>query len=165
LIIPYFKNGKVIYWQARAFDERVKKRYINAPVPVEPVLFGYDELERYSNTPLFIMEGVMDAISINGVAMVGSKLYKARIEAFKKSRRRLIFVIDKKDKENNGYKLGIDAVKHGWEITAVDGLAKDVNHSVVRYGKLFTIQSLIQNIKSGFEAQVYLETVCRSFSK
>lgn len=162
LIIPYFKNKKIIFWQGRAFDDNAKKRYINATVPIEPVLFGFDELERYSDTPLFIMEGVMDAISINGCSMVGSKLYKARIDAFKKSKRRLIFVIDRKDKENNGYKLGLEVVQHGWEITTVDGSAADVNNSVAIYGKLYTMQSLIKNAKSGFEANVYLEMVCKN---
>ncbi len=162
MIIPYYKNGKVIYWQARAFDDNAKKRYIGASVPTEPILFNYDELDRYIDSPLFVMEGAIDAISIGGVGMVGSKLYKARIEAFKRTKRRLIFVIDKKDKQNNGYNLGIDAVKNGWEITAVDGVATDVNDSVNKYGKLFTVKSLIENTKSDFEAQVFLETVCKT---
>lgn len=164
LIIPYFKDGKVIYWQARSFLDNVKKRYIAAAAPIEPVIFGYEELEKHNSSPLFIMEGVFDAISIGGVSMLGSKLYKQRIDAFTKSKRRKIFVIDKKDKENNGYKLGLDALKHGWEITFVSGNdTKDVNHSVAKYGKLFTVSDLLSNAKSGFEARVYLETVCKSF--
>ncbi len=162
MIIPYYKNNKIIYWQARAFDDNAKKRYIGASVPTEPILFNYDELDKYTDSPLFVMEGAIDAISINGVGMVGSKLYKARIDAFNKSKRNLIFVIDKKDKQNNGYKLGVDALKYGWKITAVDGAATDVNDSIIKYGKLFTIQSLIQNTKSGFEAAVFLETICKS---
>lgn len=162
LLIPYYKDEKIIYWQARSFDECSKKRYVNAPVPIEPILFGYEHLDKHTDSPLFIMEGVFDAISIDGVGMLGSKLYKQRIDAFTKSRRRKIFVIDKKDKQNNGYKLGIDALKHGWEITFVSGDTRDVNHAVTKYGKLWTIRNLIENAKSGFEAQVYLETVCKN---
>lgn len=162
LIIPYFKDGKVIYWQARSFDENAKKRYINPNVPIEPILFGYEELHKNTDSPLFIMEGVFDAISVGGISMLGSKLYKQRIDAFTKSRRRKIFVIDKKDKQNNGYKLGIDALKHGWDITFVSGDTRDVNHAVTKWGKLWTIRNLIENAKSGFEAQVYLETICRN---
>jgi len=162
LIIPYFKDGKVIYWQARSFDDFAKKRYINPNVPIEPILFGYEELHKHTDSPLFIMEGVFDAISVGGISMLGSKLYKQRIDAFTKSRRRKIFVIDKKDKQNNGYKLGVDALKHGWEITFVSGDTRDVNHAVSKWGKLWTIRNLIENAKSGFEAQVYLETICRN---
>jgi hypothetical protein len=162
LIVPYFKDGNIIYWQARSFDDTAKKRYINPNVPIEPIIFGYDELEKSTTQPLFIMEGVFDAISINGIATLGSKLYKQRIDAFTKSRRRKVFVIDKKDKQNNGYKLGLDALKYGWEISFVSGETDDVNHSVTKYGKLWTIRNLIENTKSGFEAQVYLETICKN---
>lgn len=163
LVIPYYKDGKVIYWQARSFDDNAKKRYINPNVPIEPILFGYEELEKSTQQPLFIMEGVFDAISIGGVSMLGSKLYKQRLDAFSRSRRRKIFVIDKKDKQNNGYKLGVDALKNGWEITFVSGEdTKDVNHSVSKYGKLWTIQNLMENACGGFAAQVALETICKN---
>lgn len=162
IIIPYYKDGAIVYWQARSLDEFAKKRYVNAAVPIEPILFGYDELEKHTQKPLFIMEGVFDAISIGGVGMLGSKLYKQRIEMFTKSKRRKIFVIDKKDKQNNGYKLGLDALKHGWEISFVSGLSDDVNKSVVKYGKLWTVQDLIANTKSGFEAKVHLEMICKT---
>lgn len=163
LIIPYYKDGKVIYWQARSFDDNAKKRYINPNVPIEPILFGYEELEKSTTQPLFIMEGVFDAISVGGVSMLGSKLYKQRIDAFTRSRRRKIFVIDKKDKQNNGYKLGLDALKHGWEISFVSGQdTQDVNHSVSKYGKLYTIRNLMENATGGFEAQVALEMICKN---
>jgi hypothetical protein len=164
LIIPYYLDNRIIYWQARSFLEDAKKRYVNATSPIEPILFGYEELTKHTTAPLFIMEGVFDAISIGGVSMLGSKLYKQRIEAFTKSRRRKIFVIDKKDKQNNGYKLGVDAVKHGWEITFVSGDTRDVNHAVTKYGKLWTIRNLIENAVGGFAAQVVLETICKNHS-
>jgi hypothetical protein len=134
-------------------------------VPIEPILFGYEELEKSTTQPLFIMEGVFDAITIGGVSMLGSKLYKQRIDAFTRSRRRKIFVIDKKDKQNNGYKLGLDALKNGWEISFVSGQdTKDVNHSVSKYGKLYTIRNLMENATGGFEAQVALEMICKNHS-
>jgi DNA primase len=164
IIIPYYKDGKVIYWDARSFDDNAKKRYINPTTPKEPILFGYDELERNFDKPLFIMEGAFDAISISGVGMGGSKLYKQKIEAFKKCRRRKIFVIDKKDKQNNGYKLGLDALNHDWEITFTTGDGLDVNKSVAKYGKIWTIRDLLENAKSGLEARVSLEVSCKNHS-
>jgi len=165
LIIPYYKDGKIIYWQARSFLAETKKRYINATVPTEPVIFNYDELNRFTDASLFITEGVFDAISIGGASILGSKLYKQKIEAFNKSRRRKIFVIDKKDKQNNGYKLGLEVLKHGWEITYItsNNLA-DVNESVTKHGKLYTIRNLMENAATGFAAQVALETICKNHS-
>jgi len=165
LIIPYYKDGKVIYWQARSFNEKSKKRYTNPNIPIEPILFGYEELEKYTDAPLFIMEGVFDAISISGVGMLGSKLYKQRIEAFTKCRRRKIFVIDKKDKQNNGYNLGCDVLKNGWEITYISGDNDlDVNKAVCRFGKLWTIQNLMENATGGFAGQLALEMFCKNHS-
>lgn len=142
VIIPFWRDKKLIYWQSRAIDDDVRSRYLNAAVAKDAVLYGYDKLFSYSDTPLFITEGVFDAISIDGICILGSSLSAAKIELLKKCRRRIIFVIDR---DSAGSDLGAAVIRHGWELTFVDPNVDDVNHSISKYGKIYTVYSLMKN--------------------
>lgn len=142
VIIPYLREGKVIYWQARHIDRSVKPRYLNSPAARDAVLYGYDELFTWSDLPLFVTEGVFDAIVLKGVCTLGSSLNEAKIEVLKRSRRRIIFVIDR---DRTGDELGRSALDNGWEISFVDPRAEDANDSVCRFGLPYTVYSLIKN--------------------
>lgn len=71
---PVRENGKVVYWQARAIYKRMKQKTIN-PSKVrtgfgkENYVFRLDELS--ATTPAIIVEGIFDALTVNGVAMLG----------------------------------------------------------------------------------------------
>lgn len=142
VIIPYMREGKVIYWQARAIDNDTKPRYLNSPAGRDAVMYGYDRLFTFDPTPLFITEGVFDAISINGICILGSSLNAAKIEVLKRCRRRVIFVIDR---DKTGGELGKAVLENGWELTFVDRRAADANESVRMFGLPFTIYSLLKN--------------------
>lgn len=142
VIIPFTRDGKIIYWQARAIDDDVKRRYLNCSMARDAVMYGYDELSRYDDAPLFITEGVFDAIPLNGVCLLGSTLNQSKFEILKRSRRRKIFVFDK---DTSGGALGKTVIEHGWEITHVDDRVNDVNDSIIQLGLPYTIYSLIQN--------------------
>lgn len=145
VIIPYWRDGKLIYWQARAIDHDVKPRYINCTVAKDAVIYGYDRLHSYDGTPLFITEGVFDAELISGVGILGAKLNPAKIEVLKRSSRRLIFVIDR---DKPGGELGKTVLEQGWELTFVDVKAKDINDSILKFGLPYTAYSLIKNATS-----------------
>lgn len=159
LIIPFFRYGKIIYWQARAFDSDAKDRYLNPLVPRNAIMFGLNYLETYSDKPLFVVEGVFDAINIEGVSLLGSTVSECKEKALNSTQRKKVFVIDK---DQNGYKLGDIAIKKGWSISFIEGNIKDVNEAVQKYGKLWTMSNIMKNIKSGFEAQVHIETLRRN---
>jgi hypothetical protein len=158
VIIPFYRQGNLIYWQARSINPSVKKRYDNAIVPRDAVMFNMDALNYYSKAPLFITEGVFDAMMIGGVALIGSKISEAKMELLKKSHRRLIFLIDK---DSNGAHLAVDALKQGWEITfAADG-AEDLNHSVERFGLIWSLNELMKNVrKTSDEARMAISLNC-----
>jgi hypothetical protein len=141
VIIPFWRNGTLIFWQSRTIDD-VKPRYLNSSVTREAVLYGYDQLYSYNDTPIFVTEGVFDAISIDGVCLLGSKLSEAKIELLKRTKRRIIFVIDR---DKTGHQLGQSVLDNGWELTFVDSSAKDVNDSIQQYGKIYTMYALMKN--------------------
>jgi len=141
-IIPYFRDGKIIYWQARSIDSDAKRRYLNAMIGRDAVMYGYDRLFNYDPTPLFVTEGVFDAIVLGGVCILGSVLNAAKIEVLKKSRRRVIFVIDR---DKAGGDLGQVVIENGWELSYVDRRADDANESVRMFGLPFTVYTLLKN--------------------
>ena len=142
VIIPFWRNGKLIYWQSRAIDKAAKPRYKNCSASKDAILYGYDNLFEYSDAPLFVTEGAFDAETVNGICILGSSLNAAKIEILHKTRRRIIFVMDL---DSNGGALRDEVLKQGWEITWVDNRAADINDSLQKFGKLYTIYSLIKN--------------------
>jgi hypothetical protein len=143
VIIPFYRGGKVIFWQARHIDSGVKPRYLSAPVAKNAVLYGYDQLLRHSQLPLFVTEGIFDAIPLDGAALLGSSPTTAQLEVLRQSKRRLVFVIDR---DNNGQGLALVAQANNWEITFVDPKVADVNDSLQRFGRIYTVWSLLNNI-------------------
>lgn len=144
-IIPYMRAGKVIYWQARAINQDVKPRYLNCTGAKAAVLYGYDRLHGWDNTPLFVTEGVFDAELLQGVGTLGSAVTAEQIEVLKRSRRRLIFVVDR---DKTGGKFGQIALSNGWEVTFVDADTSDSAESVRRHGLPYTVYRLMKNATS-----------------
>lgn len=142
VIIPYYRDGKVIYWQARSID-KIKPRYINCTASKEAILYGYDRLYQYDPAPLFVCEGVFDAIVLDGVCILGSTLNAAKLEILKKCRRRIIFVMDP---DGNGESLTTTAMENGWEISYFDKRDLDASAMVELYGKPLAIYQLMKNV-------------------
>lgn len=160
IIIPYLRHGKIIYWQARSLDPDLQPRYLNSPNPKDPIIFGYDELYNWSDLPLFVFEGVIDALSVNGVALLGSSINETKIEILKRSKRRLIFVIDP---DHNGKNFAKVALANNWEITFPPERMGDVNQSICEVGKIWTIKCLMDNIVgNSLSAELKLNFWCGS---
>jgi hypothetical protein len=143
VIIPFYRGGRVIYWQARAVDQGVKPRYLSATTSRSAVLYNYDALARWSTQPLFVTEGVFDAMGVDGVALLGSSISAAQLEVLRACKRRLVFVIDR---DNTGEALAKQVGEAGWETTFVDARAADINDSICRWGRIYTTWHLLTNI-------------------
>lgn len=141
VIIPFWRDGKLIYWQARTIDNE-KPRYKNCSAAKDAIIYGYDRLFSYDEGPLFATEGVFDAETIEGICILGSSLNAAKKELLHKTKRRIIFVVDR---DTNGGALGEEVINEGWELTFVDQNSIDVNDSVQRYGTMYTMYTLMKN--------------------
>lgn len=161
VIIPFYKQNKIIYWQARSVLPEVEPRYKNCEVPKEAIIFNYDALFRYSSKPLFVCEGVFDAILLDGICIIGSKLNEAKIEILRKSSREKIFIIDK---DSNGRTLGLQILKEKLgSISYVTNQATskiDVNKRIIEAGKIWTIYELLNNkISDPVKAELLLKFI------
>lgn len=159
VIIPFYRRDKLIFWQARAIGN-MQPRYLSCSAPKDAVLFNYDALYRDFDKPLFVCEGVFDAHCIDGVSSIGSSLNATKIEIFKNSKRTPVFVIDP---DKNGHKLAEKALSNGWKITFAPRGTDDVNDAIQKYGRLYTVFSLMNNqLSNGFEARAKLAVHCSS---
>lgn len=159
VIIPFYRNGKMIYWQARSIMPGEKSRYDNSPGSRDAIIFNYDKIHSSDFYPLIVSEGVFDAMVFDGVAIMGSKLTAAKIEILKSSKRKLLFVIDK---DNNGKSLAHEALKHGWDISFLpDGIA-DINDGAQKIGKAATAFYIRKNIPADYDhALMLLNLYCK----
>ena len=159
VIIPYYKNGKLIYWQARSILANDKNRFLNAPVIRDSILFNIDKLNSFSKMPLFVTEGVFDAMMVDGIALLGSTLNAQKQELLSKSNRHKIFVIDK---NLNGKKLAHKALSLGWDIMFTPNNTEDLNDCVKQYGKIWTADYLVKNIpKDRTMAEIQIQLYCK----
>jgi hypothetical protein len=163
LIIPFYRNGKLIYWQARNINPDTPKseRYDNCTQPKDKIIYGYDELFSYSPYPLFVTEGVFDCIPLNGCAIIGSKIPEIKLEILKKTKRDLVFVVDR---DRNGKLFGFTALENGWCVSFPPENSIDVNMSIKKNGLYWTIQYLMKNIeRNPLKAEVRIKFISDKF--
>lgn len=159
IIIPYIQNSKCVYFQARALTPEIKPRYKNPYAERGRIIFNYNELlNRYSKRPIFVTEGVFDALSIGqeAIAITGGKLSKWMLYELKQIKRKIIFVLDK-----NNPALGNLAIDNGWNIAIFPDGIIDSNHALITYGRLWLLYYLMNNNYSGMQAKLLIKMHCK----
>lgn len=152
LIIPIYKGDNLIFYQGRDLTNKAKKKYESPPDSRDNVLFGFDQLFINRDIPLYVAEGVFDAMMIDGVAILSNDPSKAQIEWLNRSPRKKVYIPDRFGSGRIGAEK---ALKAGWKISIPDTPdCKDINEAVRKYGKLYVMKSLVENTFDGFEAQV-----------
>lgn len=158
LIIPVYKEEKLIFYQGRAMGKRSRK-YLSSDVEKSRVLFGFDQLFNGSALPIFIVEGIFDALSINGVASIGNTLSEEQIQWLNRSPREKVLI---PDTEGDGHIMAEQALEQGWAISIPDiGNCKDVNAAVCKYGLLYTMRSITDSIMTGLTARAAIRLKCK----
>lgn len=159
LIIPFFdNNNQIIFYQGRDMTGKQARKYLNVDVERENIMYGYDEIYKHTDDPLYVVEGFFDANPIGGVAIVGNKLTEGMLFHLRRSRRPKVII---PDKIGDGYELALQALKEGWSISTPDiGNCKDLNNAICRFGKLYTVMSIAEHTCDGFSAEVNLRMYC-----
>lgn len=152
LIIPFYKNGNLIYYKGRDLTNTSRVKYLAPNIPKTNILFNVDELYKNTQFPLFIVESEFDAINLNGCAVMENKISNSQAILLNKSPRKKIIIPD-----FNGDSSGLvdDAIANGWSVSVPDfGSCKDVSEAVVNYGKLFVLRSIMNSIYEGKYAKI-----------
>jgi DNA primase len=140
IVIPFTHNNQVVGHTTRFLDDRTPK-YIQ---DIQPgYVFGTD-LQRDSWQWAIVVEGVFDALAINGLAVLHAEVNDAQVRLIRSLGRDIIVV---PDQDEAGMKLVDRAVELGWSVsipTWPDG-CKDVNDAVIRLGRVGCLLTILEN--------------------
>jgi hypothetical protein len=151
LIIPCLHDGHLVGWIGRCIDPDTKRKYFNQTP--KGFLFNADSLSKRERKYAFIVEGVFDALVIDAVGAMGANLNPQQVRWIEHSNKQPVVV---PDRDEAGKRLIDVALRHGWSVSIPnyggrhwwEGQVKDVDEAVQRYGKLYTLRSIVENITS-----------------
>jgi DNA primase len=105
-------------------------------------VFGTD-LQEANWQHVIDMEGVVDALSISGLAVLHADINDAQVRLIRSLGRDVVVV---PDQDEAGMRLVDRAVELGWSVSMPNWPAdvKDVNDAVIRWGRLATLITIMQ---------------------
>ena len=138
ITIPFTYDGRVVGWTARMLDGRAPK-FISHAQP--GYVFGID-LQPANWQHVLVMEGIFDALSTGGVAVMHNTISDAQARLIRSLDREVTVV---PDQDRAGLELIDRAVELGWAVSIPDWPdCKDANDAVRKYGRLATLLTIIQ---------------------
>jgi hypothetical protein len=139
VIVPFTYDNKVVGYSCRMLDDR-RPKYIHDTQP--GYVFGTD-LQGSAWRYAIVTEGVFDALSIGGLAVLHAEINDAQVRLIRSLDREVIVV---PDQDEAGMKLVDRAVELGWAVSMPEWPedVKDVNDAVIRWGKLATLITIMQ---------------------
>lgn len=162
IIIPYTNKNKVVGYTSRFLDNRTPK-YLNEQQ--RGYIFGID-LQHSDWNFVIVMEGILDAISIDGVAVLHNEISELQAKQLHQLHRTVIVV---PDQDAPGLKLINYALKYRFDVSIPDWNdtdIKDVNDAVVKYGKIATVLKILKyKNTSSLKIQLAKKELARTLSK
>jgi hypothetical protein len=139
IIVPFTYDGKIVGHTTRFFDDKTPK-YIHDIQ--QGYVFGTD-LQRSDWQHVLVMEGVFDALSIGGLAVLHAEINDAQVRLIRGLEREVTVV---PDQDLAGLKLIDRALELGWAVSipAWPKSIKDVNDAVKHYGQAATLIHIFQ---------------------
>jgi hypothetical protein len=138
LIIPFYFEGRVVGWTARAITPDKKPKYLTEVQP--GYVFNLDE-QRHNKVFAIVCEGQLDALHVEGCALGGSEISDQQAMLLNRLQKQIIVC---PDRDKAGSKLVERAIELGWSVSMPDW-AEDINDigdAVARYGRLYTLHSI-----------------------
>ena len=139
IIIPYYYRKELVGYTARAIEDGIKPKYWSS----HPADFVFNLDNQLPDSKFVIVcEGPFDAMSIDGVSVSGAEISDIQLEQIDRLQREVIVV---PDTDRAGRKLIDRAVEAGWTVSFPiwQETCKDINEAVVKYGKLFVLNSIL----------------------
>lgn len=139
VIIPFTYDGRIVGSTRRYFDDR-NPRYIHDMQP--GYVFGTD-LQQANWQHVMVVEGVFDALSISGLAVLHAEINDAQVRLIRSLGREVTVV---PDQDAAGMKLVDRAVELGWAVSMPEwpDHVKDANDAVKQFGRLVTLIHIMQ---------------------
>jgi len=138
VIVPFTHDNKIVGYTARFLDNK-RPKFISEQQP--GYVFGID-LQPTDWQHVLVMEGIFDALSIGGVALLHNEIGDAQARLIRSLGREITVV---PDQDRAGLDLIDRAVELGWAVSIPAWEdCKDVNDAVKKYGRLGTLLTIMQ---------------------
>lgn len=153
LIIPFYHEKKCVGYTARRVTN-AKPKYLSESQT--GYVFNVDR-QNYANRVVLVTEGPFDALAINGVALltnIPNEQQTAIINSLGKT------VIAVPDRDHPGMSLVKSAIDNNWMVAIPpwEDDVKDVSEAFKRYGRLFTLKSILDTATdSRVKAELFMK--------
>jgi hypothetical protein len=139
IVIPFTYRDQVVGWTKRFLDDR-NPRYLSDAQP--GYVFNVDSIKD-SWTQVIVTEGIFDALSIGGVAVMHNDINDAQARLIRNLGREITVV---PDQDRTGLDLIDRALELGWAVSIPDwgNDCKDVNDAVIKHGRLAALITIMQ---------------------
>ena len=151
LVIPAFYHGNLVGFVSRDISGKSRYRYIKE-VP-QGFIFNLDH-QNQNRELVFVCEGNLDALYIDGVATMGSEITDQQRLVLNSLGKTVVVV---PDRDNKGRHLVEQAIDNEWGVAFPDWDpdVKDIGDAALKYGRLYTLYSIAESIHfSKFKIQV-----------
>jgi len=144
LLIPFYWRGDIVGFTGRLFEPLEKVKYFT---DVQPGYVFNMDAQDWTRKFVIVTEGPFDAITISGVSILGSEVNDIQRELINGLNRKVIVV---PDRDQPGQKLIDQAIEFGWSVAFPkwEESVADVADAVLKYGRLFTMQSILKSTES-----------------
>jgi hypothetical protein len=140
VLIPFYHMGKIVGYTARKITAG-KPKYLTHSQP--GYVFNMDQqTEDYDRQYIIVVEGQMDAIAIDGVAIMSNDVSATQAARISAVNRQVIVV---PDRDRAGAKLLTAALTHEWSVSLPPwgDDVKDAADAVKKYGRLYTLTTIL----------------------
>ena len=152
-IVPFYFNEKVVGWTARLIDDN-GTRYISE----QPADFIYNSEALYKPNRKYaiITEGIFDSMWIDAAAILKNNISNKQAEIINHSEKEIIVLPDR----GKGKSIAEAGIRNGWYVSVPswEENVKDAGDAVQKYGRLYTIRSIIDSrLSNELEIEIKLK--------
>lgn len=143
-IIPVRYDNEIVGWTARLAREPKDKYEIKYVLEkTDKFLFNTHLLDDPLTKYVILVEGPLDAIALNGLAVMGNQITERQMRWLNSSDKEIVVLADK----DKGGQLLIDAaLKNGWSVSFPELTDfKDGMDLANKYGRLFAVKTIIDS--------------------
>jgi hypothetical protein len=144
LLIPFYHDGRIVGYTGRKITEG-KPKYLTDAQP--GYVFNLDR-QTADRKYVILVEGQFDAIAVDGCAVMHNEPNETQIMRINSLGREVIVV---PDRDRAGAKMLKAATEHNWSVSLPpwEDDIKDVADAVKRYGRLYTLSTILHYRVSG----------------
>ena len=144
LIVPFYYEKRIVGWTARTVQAGKQPKYLSEQQP--GYVFNLDT-QRSQKIFVIVCEGPVDALYIDGVALLGSEAKDQQALLINRLNKDVIVV---PDRDHAGSKLVEQAIDLGWGVSMPNWETDitDIGEAVQRYGRIFTLHSIASNAQT-----------------